>query len=453
LSEYVRSFEGRIKTFIVPIIKREKGTTVRVIGYIFASKVIAHIFSIISGIIIARHLGAEGKGILAALFVIPTFISSFGHLGLPISNIYFMGKKRDRETLLANSVYFILFASCSYIIISLFALPLLQKSYFSGIQSPYLIYLTLGMILLLLTKQFYVDFLRGLEKYTEFNHTNLLQHALRLSLIAVFAYLFNLTVGFAIIAMFISLVASNLYSYTVIRKEIPLRNQKVSAAQFRENLSFGLKEYLGNLFATLNVKIDLLILAAFMDKASIGIYSVAIALSTLFQFIPSSINVVLLPKISKSTGKNIQTILQRSIISDGVLLTLAWLSFTMVGKWLIQSVYGMEFSRAYYLSVIMLCGTILLSFTQILNKYFSGIGKPEIKSRIRAMNIPIKAISLYFLVKLYGLEGAAWSFLLTTVFLLVFTLYYYYRTKKVLTEILPSQEFEYAETADQEIAL
>jgi O-antigen/teichoic acid export membrane protein len=415
------------------ILTEVRQKTASIIFLTLSSKIVAHSLAILSSIIIARQLGPEGKGVIAAIIVVPTFISSFGHFGLPVSNIYYIGKKRNNEELYSNSILFLLMASLIYFIGCLICLPVLNKSYFSGLSSINIGIIALLLIPLLLAKHFFIDFLRGLEKYNEYNYSNIIQHGSRFLLILVFLFTNFLTVQFALLATLAALFIANCYCILIIKKKISFSINKLSWMQFKENLSFGLREYLGNLFATLNLKIDLLIMAAFMDKALIGIYSVAIAISEILQFVPSSISAVLLPKISKSSTSKSQRILKKSIISNTIILSLGWFLFILVGWWLVPFLYGEKFKAVYDLAVIILFGTLLLSLSQIINKYFSGVGKPEIKSFIRGINLPIKAISMYFLIKYYGLKGAAWSFVFTTFSLLLITCFYYIRVKKNMT--------------------
>jgi O-antigen/teichoic acid export membrane protein len=419
-----------LKRFSNLILSETRQKTARIIFFTLSSKIVAHVLAMVAGIIIARQLGPEGKGILAAVVVVPTFIASFGHFGLPVSNIYYIGKGKDIGQLFSNSIIFLLIASLLYFTASLVFLPVLNKSYFSGLSSVNISIVVLLLIPFLLAKHFFIDILRGIEKYNEFNYSNVIQHGSRFLLIVFFLLIYGLTVKLALLAMFAALFIANCYCFVIIKKQISLSISRVNWLQFKKNLSFGLREYLGNLFATLNIKIDLLILAAFMDKSLIGIYSVAVALSELFQFVPSSISVVLLPKVAKSSAAHSHKILKKSIVSNTIILSFGWFFFILTGWWLIPFLYGDAFKAAYFLSIIILFGTILMSLTQIINKYFSGVGRPELKSIIRAINIPIKAISMYFLIKYYGLEGAAWSFVVTTLSLLLITFIFYAKEKK-----------------------
>ena len=106
---------------------------------VFSTKIIVYILRIIIGVIIARKLGPEGKGIIAAVVVIPETFSAFGHLGLPISNVFFIAKGGDKQKMLANSVIFTLASSTVYIIIGIGLIPVFSSSYFMGVGLPFIL--------------------------------------------------------------------------------------------------------------------------------------------------------------------------------------------------------------------------------------------------------------------------------------------------------------------------
>ena len=56
------------------------------------SKVIMVIFGLSTSIIVARVLGPEKNGVIAALLVYPSLFMSFGSLGIRQSTTYFLGK-------------------------------------------------------------------------------------------------------------------------------------------------------------------------------------------------------------------------------------------------------------------------------------------------------------------------------------------------------------------------
>ena len=56
------------------------------------SKILMIVFGLATSIIIARTLGPEKNGIIAALLVYPSLFMSIGSLGIRQSTAYFLGK-------------------------------------------------------------------------------------------------------------------------------------------------------------------------------------------------------------------------------------------------------------------------------------------------------------------------------------------------------------------------
>ena len=56
------------------------------------SKVLMIVFGLTTSIIVARVLGPDKNGIIAALLVYPSLFMSFGSLGIRQSTTYFLGK-------------------------------------------------------------------------------------------------------------------------------------------------------------------------------------------------------------------------------------------------------------------------------------------------------------------------------------------------------------------------
>ena len=56
------------------------------------SKILMIVFGLTTSIIVARVLGPENNGVIAALLVYPSLFMSFGSLGIRQSTTYFLGK-------------------------------------------------------------------------------------------------------------------------------------------------------------------------------------------------------------------------------------------------------------------------------------------------------------------------------------------------------------------------
>lgn len=415
---------GSLRTIARRVGADLRSPTARTITGVFSAKLLAHLMTIASGVLIARVLGAEGKGMVTSILLVPVYLATFGHLGLPTAVIYFLGRGRRCDVLLSNAVAFIIAAAIIFALVAFPARPILQASYFAGVDSPVVFAVVLFTIALLLAKNFAQAFLRGLEAYRAYNRSMLLQHGLRLLLLLACLLLSCFSVEAVVVAGALALLLSNFYAWRAIGQTATPGRRRLSRPHFGALLRFGLREYGSQVFATLNLKIDLLILAAFMAKAEIGIYSVVLGLAELFQFVPLAIGVVLLPKVSRREPAQAWSVLRKSMLYTVGLLVAALAFFWAFGEWLLRVVYGSDFVAAYDLTVIVLAGSLLISLVQLANKYFSGTGRPELKMKILLLALPVKAIAMPLLIWHHGLTGAAWSYTITAASVLGLTLFF-----------------------------
>lgn len=75
----------------------------------FVARVISFLLSIIITIIIARILGPTGKGIWAALALIPIITYTLLNLGIESSNVYFLGRRKYSINQIINNSFQIAF--------------------------------------------------------------------------------------------------------------------------------------------------------------------------------------------------------------------------------------------------------------------------------------------------------------------------------------------------------
>jgi len=305
----------------------------------------------------------------------------------------------------------------------------LLGKYYEGIEDTVIVMVALSTVILYVFNEFLVQILRGLHAYYVPIVSHVICDCLRLFTILALLYLVGISVELLIYVVVAALIIRHLYMVTTVLKKIPLSGARTSLSQFRESLGYGLRHFMGNVLNTLNTKIDLLVLAAFFEKRTLGVYAVAVGVSEMTNYLPSATGYVLYPKLAKETDNaKKREILRKCIISCLVILIPSWLVFLSIGKWLVVGLYGDEFSQAYLYASILMAGAIVLNTTVLLNKYFSGTGRPELVSLARALNLPIKGATLYVLCKYYGALGASLSFVLSSIMLFSITLVIYKKT-------------------------
>lgn len=402
---------------------------VNAILQIFVSKIIIIVLGFASNVLIVRTIGLEGVGSVSVFLAFMGLISALSHLGLPVSNIYYLSRVKDKTILLSNSLLFIfLIAFISTILVYIFE-PFIQKTYLENL-SPFFIYVIFIGLLLSLTKVFYSTFLRALERFKEFSKASILEQLSRVGLIFVVYTFFDLTADIIIILTYVSIIIANSYRIYIIKNDIRFTLKSYDLNQFIISIKYGLKDFTGSAANTLTTQIDLIVLAFIVTKEDIGLIVIATALAKIIQYGSDSIGSVILSQIanSKDKKKSLKIMAVSVVLNTGVgLLFLLLLYFS--GRYLIEVIYKIPSEVAFELTLLYALGLILFGNVLIAAKFISGLGYPWQKSLVRIYSLPFKLISLYVLATEYGILGAAYSYLATTLVMLLISIYF---IKKIL---------------------
>ena len=78
---------------------------------VFTTKVFVLSFGLISTIILARALGPEGRGFLAAILIYPTLLVALTEGGMRQSAVFFLGQKKASDAKVIGALFsYIIFA-------------------------------------------------------------------------------------------------------------------------------------------------------------------------------------------------------------------------------------------------------------------------------------------------------------------------------------------------------
>ena len=98
----------------------------------------------------------------------------------------------------------------------------------------------------------------------------------------------------------------------------------------------------------------------------------------------------------------------------------------LAAPFFIDLAYGTAYSSAFIPFALLAAATLFTSWTAILGVYFTGTGRPGVKSLEKIGNLTLKAVLLYFLVSSMGIQGAALTQLIVE-FMMFSGLYWYFK--------------------------
>jgi len=391
----------------------------------FTTRITIIILSLITGIIIARTLGPEGRGIFAIAMVIGSMGVQFTNLGLHSSNTLYVARNPNLlGSLLGNSLFisFSLGLAATFIgwlIFNIFPqlAPLEGPILFTA-----LLWIPFGLLYLFLQ-----NLLIGLQEFRTFNKIELGAKIFNISLLGLLIF-FDLVSPLTIfIVALLTLPFSFIISLFKLIKHLKNRIT-ISWSTFSMALPYGIKSYIGSLLWYLLLRIDLFMINNILGEGSAGIYDVAFNMSEIFYILPGTIAMVLFPKLSAINNVKEKWALARKVCV-GMVITLIIITIisTLLAEFIIGTLFGKPFIAATSVFILLMIGKIIISINSIFSYFVASIHVP-ISSVPFNITLVIINIGLnLFMIKNYGLEGAALSSIICFGLLIPFHMYYSFK--------------------------
>jgi O-antigen/teichoic acid export membrane protein len=335
-------------------------------------------------VVLARTIGPSGNGRYVLLLTLVGLTSMVVSLGLQAGITYEVSRGRWSVARASWTSYSVALGLGLLGVLGGFAFYLLTRySVFSGIPA-WLALLALASLPMTLAYEFGAAILLARERYEPYTAL-LLIHALTLMLIgACLAIPFGLT-G-AVVGMPVSAVIGALLGVKLVLNESRGDTVGDAGQSLSRAVRFGLQSWGANLLQQVNYRFDVLILGGFASSADVGVYSVALTLTSVAWVIPQALQTVLFPRAASLDEVAMSGELS-SIESDeavartvrhGVLLTVP--AGVLVAALLLVAVpllYGHRFHETIPLGFVLLPGVLLLGVGKIIGAAVAGRGYPR----------------------------------------------------------------------------
>ncbi len=364
-----------------------------------------------SGVLSARLLGVQGRGELAAIQSWAMFISSFATLGVFDAVIYLGARDKERDGSIALSATVLsvvagtaLFA-CGWI-----AMPLLLKAQSAPVLQMgrwYLLFIFANAlsglpVFLLRTRQ---DTLRW----------NLLRLSAPLLWLAVLGFCYARDIRIPAMVAGVQLVAS--FGLALLMGLYGLGMTGVSGHLSVKHwpglLRFGLPVLLGTLPQYLTLRVDQLLMAAWLPAGILGVYVVAVAWAGAMDLVSSAIGAVLFPAVAALGHSNEQHRLIVKSLRVGLAGALTGaLVMGLLAVPLVPVLFGKGFSGAVPVAWVLLLAGVFASYNNLSEQGLKGLGRTRavLWAELLGLVVTIAALSL-LLVPLRAMGAASASLL------------------------------------------
>ncbi len=403
------------------------------IAITFSAKVIMVGLGLVAGILVARTLGPEGKGIFAFLSALAGIAIQFGNLGLQNANTYFIGKDRTKTfDLLGNSLWVGLILG-SIIALGIYAAWAWYPNKIAGSIDGGLIIMTLVSIPFTLLSLFFQNILLGQQAFVLYNIIQILsQVAITVGVIIMMFMGLGIR-GLVLLSTAVGIISSITYWVLVgIKSQFSFH---FNFPLFKESLRYGIKSYLTTFFAFLILRSDLYLVNLYRGAAETGLYSLAAGFADLFQLLPMSIGMVLFPRLAENQSTSGE-VTARVVRITTIIMFFLCLGTGIFAQPIITLLYGEAFRASALPFIILLPGIFFYSIQAVIASNIGAIGLPFYIVYIWLATFLLNFGLNLILVPKYGMLAAASTSLISYIFVYVLMVLAYLKENKLRFKVL-----------------
>lgn len=362
-----------------------------------------YVFSVLSKICIvllgfgytvcqSRYLGASLKGDVAYISSITQITSIVFGIGLHQAYPYYK-KKTGKDV----APFFTKLTLCMTVIYTMIAvsLSLLIHSDFKVVaiflMTPLLVYNRI------------VAYINMVETPNKKNATELIADVVLLVTVLILWLTIPATVVWGVFLLVIKdLILAVIYTYR-LRKSI-MSPVQIEIREVLGVLKYGLYPMLALLMTTLNYRVDIIMLKQFVTSSDVGIYSVGVMLAERVWMIPDALKEVMISNLAKGKGTDEVSFVIRICNSACIVVVLG---IIVLGQPFINLFFGMEYSSAYPVTVVILIGVVFMVYYKMIGAFNIVEGKQKENFIYLVISVICNIILNILLIPRFGNMGAA----------------------------------------------
>ncbi|MEJ7787375.1 MAG: oligosaccharide flippase family protein [Solirubrobacteraceae bacterium] len=375
----------------------------------FVASVGIQAINMTTGVLLARGLGAEQRGALAAALLWPSILGVIGTLGIPEAVTFRVARAgRAPDRVVGTGLLLAAGLSVAFLLLGAALLPLVlsRQSYDTRVNA-FLFLCDVPLSILALT---IMGVLNGRHRYAWFHALRVLLVGSVLLPLALLAATGHLTARNAVLtylaAKLVTLVAAAALLW--LGDERPKLRWEGKTA--RELMSYGVKSHASGISAPLNQRSDQLLISIFLSPARLGIYVVAGTMSSIGWLIGGSVAWVALPAVAAQPPGAKRTRTARRFVSLTLALTTACcVPLIVFAPQIIDLFFGAEYAEAADISRILLVAVVVFATNRSLEAILRAVDRPLDAGVAEIIALAVTLAALAVLLPTLGLAGAALS--------------------------------------------
>ena len=372
--------------------------------------------SIIVGIIITRLLGPEKKGVFILIQTNAQLLVLFFGLSLDAGIVYFIAKKSmSVRNILGISLYTLMFAYVSVSLMLYLTFRFQETSIFIPSNTSSQLYIGTVLFLMFffqLTNSVLIALLQGKKLFLKINIINIVISILNF---VFFSCILLLDIQDKNLLKMILGVSVGVSFFHFCLLLFSLKNKIPFSINLKLSVKQDIKPFFKYIFLThvaiflnfFNYRLDLWIIAYFLDNTRVGFYSLAVGTAQLLWMISTPLANVVRPYLIESDfGKKTIMLRYYAQLNFSITLVGAVVLF-LCADYFIPLIYGSEFQESVLPFKVLLIGALFSGQTKLFATFTSAINRNDINLYGVIVGLSLTILLDLILIPYLGILGAS----------------------------------------------
>ncbi|WP_187829945.1 lipopolysaccharide biosynthesis protein [Siccirubricoccus phaeus] len=359
-----------------------------------------------TGLFIARLLGPEGRGSLAAIVFWPQFIASLVLAGLPYALIYHLrGVPEARRPIFGAGLVISTALGVLGVVAGYFGIPYAMSQGFPPDVVEYArvgVVITVASTVAMLLKAS----LGALDRQGLANRFGLADPVLYLLLLLVAAVTVPVTPQVAATCLYVATALTLGAVLVTLRGDMPPRFAGIGR-WFGPVGGYALRAAPAGMLSNLSYHLDRLVLVAMITPHELGLYAVAFSLSRLMEVVKSTIASVGMAAMAGRPEAEVKALHDRVFRFVLYAVTVIVIGGLLFGGLAITLVYGQDFGPANAFFRVLVVEAALSCLGQVASQLFFSLGRPGQVSLAQGISFVASLATMLALVPAMGAMGGA----------------------------------------------
>ncbi|MCH8050553.1 MAG: polysaccharide biosynthesis C-terminal domain-containing protein [Chloroflexi bacterium] len=371
---------------------------------LFGANAAQYVIIGVTGVILARGLGPDGRGIYGLINESALVMAAFPGAALELAGIYLIGKRRySLQTVFSNTLSWGL--ALAALCLLLIPVVLLTGQTVFGMSSVEISVALLGASMITVGDGSR-EYLLPLNRPLAYTGLTLIPPIIRFGGVVLVVLTVGLSVDRVAVIWLISLAALLCFTIATMTRHVSFR-PSVNWKAMRAQVSFGSRSHFGWILQALNHRLDVFMIAAMLGTGGVGHYLVGVNLAELTWWVPLALGTVLFPKASAMDSKSNFEMSATACRRTLVVTLLAGLALLAIAPTAIPLVYGGQFVPSVTVFLILLPSGLFYTIHKVLGSSLSAHGMPQATLYAGLVSLPLTVGLNVLMIPRWGITGAA----------------------------------------------